>query len=282
MSIIKQIQKRRQQLDELSRKTLSSYVHKATAKLVDKAHDLGRSVENPSIDYGKAMRGTFNKSEGIKKAAKRLAKEDVEQVDEMSNDKLKDYAKAARADRDKAASRAADSTTALGKHDPKKLVAAVKHVMKRNKGLSMAVSAGQRNRSKAQYEEVEPLEELSRNTIKSYVAKGLASKKHHEGKAIKADDHLFVHHSMKKFGTTPSEDKAASKATVIMHHHDKIAKKRERGVDKAADKLSMRVPKKDGVMSEEIRGLLEDGIKKRGRPRKARHEDGKIVNDPKA
>lgn len=88
-----------EQIAELSKKTTGSYLRKATI-------DYGRRVRRDAL--GHAVGGDTDvknfvkmgdRAQGISRAIKKLTKEEVKQVNELSTDKLTNYAKAANASR---------------------------------------------------------------------------------------------------------------------------------------------------------------------------------------
>ena len=97
----------------------------------------------------------------------------------------------------------------------------------------------------------------------------------------------------KRYYSAASKDNAEARGQRSMEFHangkslkwndlKKKSIKREKGLDMAVKKLA----KEDVEKSEarkSIESILEDGaiLKKRGRPRKERHEDGEIIKDPK-
>lgn len=144
-------------LDEISKKTLGSYVTKAS---YDAAKHAAR--------YGSGSKpGSFVKAHqrlaGIKKASDKLvAKEEVEQLDELSPNTLSSYASKANIDASKARSHM--RVSAGGKD----FAAHKKRYDKRTAG---AMRAGEKYRKLLAREEVEQLDELSPNTLHSYIKK---------------------------------------------------------------------------------------------------------------
>lgn len=83
------------------------------------------------------------------------------------------------------------------------------------------------------------ISELSKSTLASYAIRASAAKHHHEKKADRADD-LRTDTRLwndKGIGGPPTE-RAERRATKIMNYHDHVAKKRERGLDRAVSKLA--------------------------------------------
>jgi hypothetical protein len=93
------------QLDELKKSTLASYVKKAAAdgqvssfrhgKFYGKELATQRRTKGDAAESKKEARISANRATGINRATDRLAKEDVEQIDEISTDLAKRYRKKA-------------------------------------------------------------------------------------------------------------------------------------------------------------------------------------------
>jgi len=89
-------------LDEISKKTLAGYIGAASADKSSAAHDIGR-INQKAATFGTSAsdrkeRDALNKthakrSVGIQRAANKLAKEEVEQIDEISKDTKDRYLK---------------------------------------------------------------------------------------------------------------------------------------------------------------------------------------------
>lgn len=166
-----------EQIDELSKKTLGSYVKKAG---VNRTHIAGKqkSVDDAMTGVSAAMRYVsdtdnldksrkqlkkvsnrldnkdFNRQQGISKAVDRLTKEEAEGLDELSTKSLEKYKNAARAD-----AYDADNVD----DDPR--------FRKRAKGIMAATKKIRSNFVKGVDEEVEDLDELSRGTLGRYSMK---------------------------------------------------------------------------------------------------------------
>jgi len=122
-------------------------------------------------------------------------------------------------------------------------------------------------------EDVSPelLDELSKATLGRYVRKSASNLNtnsydvgHHDG-MIDAGHKNVDSNGKNTLRPTPAADKA-----------DRKASNRMNGIGKAVRRLQKENAKP-------LNSILEDAaIIKRGRPKKARHEDGEIVNDPKA
>jgi hypothetical protein len=71
-----------EQLDEISKKTLGSYVKKSHTQSSQNSHYIGMGNNDPET-RGKAIRSMNKRTKGIRKAVDRLTKEEVEQIEEM-------------------------------------------------------------------------------------------------------------------------------------------------------------------------------------------------------
>ena len=190
-----------EQIDEISKKTLGSYVKKAShsmASNMSHVTDLMHNKHSPKADVDKerndALKKVVRRDLGIKQAVNKLTKEEVEQIDEISKATLGSYIK--KSSHDVALS------AKYGKDDPKE----TKHALKRLRGIAKATN-------KLTKEEVESIEELSKNTLRSYINKALPQ-------ALDA-----------KYDAAHDRDK--SNAAKLK----KFADKREAGIEKADKKL---------------------------------------------
>lgn len=83
------------ELDELSKKTLGSYIKKAKTDVAGQAYQLGaKDPLKPKASWSKAL----GREKHIDKAVDRLTKEEVEQLDELSPNTLHSYIKKATGD----------------------------------------------------------------------------------------------------------------------------------------------------------------------------------------
>ena len=79
-------------LGELSKKTLASYVDKAAIDVHNQAYNAGKKEgQGRGYDTKRLLKG-ISRQVGISKAAKKLAQEEVEELEELSNRKLAAYA----------------------------------------------------------------------------------------------------------------------------------------------------------------------------------------------
>lgn len=86
-----------EQVDEISKKTLGSYVNKAVGQVQRSSFLAAKDKPEKSAKHGM---DAYKRMEGIRKATERLAKEEVEQVDELSKKTLGSYVKGAKDDKD--------------------------------------------------------------------------------------------------------------------------------------------------------------------------------------
>lgn len=85
-----------EQIDELDKKTLASYAQKAAISSTNAGVSLASSKNDG--DRNRHAKTIGKRMQGVFRATNRLAKEDAEQIDEVSKDKLKNYMDAARKD----------------------------------------------------------------------------------------------------------------------------------------------------------------------------------------
>lgn len=194
-----------EELDEISKKTLGSYVTKAS---YDAAKHAAR--------YGSGNKpGSFVKAHqrlaGIKKASDKLAKEEVEQIDELSPNTLHSYIKKAAGNMaGNAAVAAAQASSSMKKSSPD----VKRNIANRMKGIT---GASGRLADKANMaEESEQIDEISTNLARSYIRKAAADNADRKEKVMKP----FPLKDMEK--------------NVAMHQK---FKKREAGIETAGKKV---------------------------------------------
>jgi hypothetical protein len=177
-------------LDELSKKTLGSYIGKALSDSRWRARRMGQGI---NWSGAKDNIKTVSKREsGMRNAAARLTKEEVEELAELSKETLKSYqhkASVSRGENSVAAIKSKDSDRskylAVDAKRTKGLDAVRKRIDAKNKAdaaknmdhpkeplKSKYPLGGRDEKSGRSYsEEVEELSELSKETLKSYVDK---------------------------------------------------------------------------------------------------------------
>lgn len=131
-----------EQIDELKKSTLGSYIRKASVDAYRRGQDVEyhNAARDANDNYGakrrhaekidKARAKASNRIVGIEKATQRLAKEEVEQIDEISKSTLGSYATKALHRGDIAARMSKSDTDDMGKIANKRLTGAKKAVDK--------------------------------------------------------------------------------------------------------------------------------------------------------
>jgi hypothetical protein len=96
MKAKKDVQKEEvEELDELKKSTLGSYVKKASSDMANNAYNLG--ARDPLKEPGSWTKA-FKRKAGIEKATDKMTKEEVEELDELKKSTMASYAKKASAD----------------------------------------------------------------------------------------------------------------------------------------------------------------------------------------
>jgi predicted transcriptional regulator len=211
-------------IDELSKKTMGSYVKKASGAEQPKNVMSPKNVPLTKIaayqgdsetgHFGKRFnQGTYDKAErlrknretGIKRAVDKITKEEVEQVDEISKATMGRYINKAKDSIDMTSYRSGiKDGTAISSSTPYKSNNPLeKKLTKRHKGISMAVK-------KLTKEESENLDELSKATMGRYINKAatkMGSQGVTAGLKIAADEK-----SSKNFKDMGKREKGISRA----------------------------------------------------------------------
>ena len=217
-----------EQLDEVSKKTLGSYVTKAHDQLMK--HTAASNFKSGRGDADafaysrdeKTMRKEKNRKAGVATAIGKLTKEEVEELEELSKATLGSYVKKAGSDRSGAGFRAG-MAAGQGKEGPYNYDANIKIASKREKGMNKALGKLTKEELTLEdysleeledfmmSEDFEQLDELSKATLGSYVKKATTN-------AIISGEALGKGEKWSKSG--------------------QIASKREKGIGKAVDKLT--------------------------------------------
>jgi hypothetical protein len=207
-----------EQIDELSRKTLGSYVKKASSDMNDAAFDAGKahpknSKKEKKFAYQADVRAQ-KRLKGLHAAADRLAKEELEQIDEISKKRVRAYL-------DKAYDQLSSADD--GRHGEKTYNSEVER--KRDRGATLAVNkmyGGARVNASGPHEEVEQVDEVSKGKLSQYIGK--------------ATDKVF------SLGAKRGSEIAHRGVSHIdsPEHRDDVRKTNNRvdGVKRAADKLA--------------------------------------------
>ena len=214
-------------IEELSKGTLASYVPKAakSARIhgqisseYKSASDRARkssmkdSLERLSKKY---KNKAWKRDDGIKRAVDKLAKEEVEQIDELSKGTLASYAKASTFDAAKQGNEIAklgNNLSALSKVN-----GPMYKLNKRLAGHGKAVD-------KLAKEEVEQIDEISKNTLGSYVKK--------------ASSDIADRQERIRAGSKPYPGESQADYQKDMSKALALQSKRKAGMDKAVDKLT--------------------------------------------
>lgn len=170
-----------EQLNELSKKTLGSYVRKASNDGANRAFLGGRAIERgePSNMMNHTDKA-FKRHRGIKKAVERLTKES-EQLDELSDETLKSYKEKAGSQVDHLMKKNKNfNRPAVWKSEADQYVKrrnglerADKTLKKRWTDRHLATMSPEDQKTWKSYHESEQLDELSLDTLKSYRKKAL-------------------------------------------------------------------------------------------------------------
>ena len=245
-----------EQIDELSKKTLGSYVKKAStdqylkgqavqyhtnkAQTADGAFTK-QSKEKHYDAADKALKKASNRDTGIGRAVDRLAKEEVEQIDEISASTLQSYVDKARDSK-----KAEMKNRTAAKNDMKKYGMAMdkkahddaaRKVVNRNTGISVAnkkLNTYPTDKAKAKVmarEEVEQIDEISDDLKAKYLDKAVqqrydrfvtprnTSAPKPKGAAKKAADAAREKANAKDTRRAGIIDKTAEKLTGKPHYH---------------------------------------------------------------
>jgi len=215
-----------EQIDELSKKTLGSYVAKASSAA---ASDAAKYGQQGSSEKGLShFRKAYSRLQNIKTAAGKLAKEEVEQIDELSPDTLHAYIKKAVPD---VVGRTMSAVASNQSAETKK------HASKLGKRISGITSASGRLADKAnadQYEEVQQMDEISKKTLGSYVKKA-STDQYLKGQAVQ--------YHTNRANTAQGADAAFTKTTRKKHNDAagealRKASNRDTGIGRAINRLT--------------------------------------------
>ena len=192
-----------EELDELSKGTMGNYIKKAKGDVRYAGKQYVRSrIDDDQREMSYADRLAMKRYKGINMAVDKLTKEEVEELDELSFKKLVDYT-----------AKSADSVSG----------APVRKQDNRIKGQSLADKKirkmdGYSSDAKvaATNEEVEELDELSNDAVKSYMDAAKKDRDYHQGA------YQGIRPNFYKDGTI----------------HKREAEKRQKGIDLASKKLT--------------------------------------------
>jgi hypothetical protein len=166
-----------EQIDELKKSTLQSYAKKAS-KEMKKAYDYhqmrygGRDGSDPEYmkkTYPWALAKMDRREAGVAKAKQKLAKEEVEQIDELKKSTLASYVnKAANQVRAKTGIAASFETSGSRKRDPENKAAYMDLAKDYRKGAKKRLGGIEKATAKLAKEEVETVEEGAADWKKAF------------------------------------------------------------------------------------------------------------------
>jgi molybdopterin biosynthesis enzyme MoaB len=220
-----------EQLDELSKDTLKSYVKKAATGLKSAsrhAFDAGRTMATDDEQSGKSFNKALNRGKGVVKAVDKLTKEEVEQIDELSKTKLKAYVDKAV---DRTAAHAYIAGGGTGQTDKATTKKEFSTAVKRIQGVRKATT-------RLAKEEVESIDELSKSTLGSYVKKANKSTADNARGSATAGEF------------EPNKDEIRAKAF-------SKTLKRMKGVDKATDRLTKEDVEQETQLDESVQHIAD-------------------------
>jgi predicted RNA binding protein YcfA (HicA-like mRNA interferase family) len=242
-----------EQIEELSKSTLGSYIKKAARSANARSSLSGRfdneaehgkdykqiaSNEKLASDFAKDAR---KRVKGISKATDRLTKEEAEQIDELSKSTLMSYAKKAEAE---AGEHGKKAIAAWEKGDKEADEKHFKKMSARSGGAGMAAyKASMKN------EEAEQIDELSKSTLGSYIKKAARSASARSSLSGRFDNEAEYGKDYKQIA---SNEKLASDFA-------KDARKRITGINKATDRLAKEELDLDEAMKPYVSGDHKDG-----------------------
>ena len=199
-----------EELCEISKSTLKSYVKKAVTDVGFRGIDAGKNSN--SMDRLKAYDKMGKRVKGVEKATNKLAKEEVEQIDEISKKTLGSYVKKASTDAAKREVRIDRAMDASGSnYNEPSMQKALNKNAKRFAGISKAAD-------KLAKEETEQIDEISKDTLKSYV-KGAAQ-------------------DLPRLGNTLGRLQTHGKLKNVEKNISKTINNRYNGINKATEKLA--------------------------------------------
>ena len=223
------------QLDEISKKTLASYIPKAAqssrlqGQIATDFDNKSKAARNPQNKasyerlHMKYKNKAWDREDNIAKAANKLAKEEVEQIEEISKKTLGSYVTKAH---NQTVQHASNKAFKQGRGDKDQFDFASQYERKdtnRNKGIATAVK-------KLAKEEVQ-IDEISKSTLARYIPSA----------ARDVGSHTYAgkeHGEWANHYTKAGDWAAAEKHSKGAHADFKKANKRIAGIDKATKKLA--------------------------------------------
>lgn len=258
------------ELDELSKKTLGSYVKKSLRSAASAGYKMNDKDQETRLKGSDTL---GKRMTGVDRAAKRLAKEET-QLDELSKKTLGSYIKAASQDRG-----TAGLETGFSGEGTRERKASLERMKKRQRGIKKAVDKITKESTfldlyKEMVKENIQLDELSKGTLGAYVksaARDMAyAKSTMDSKPFtKAGDQAIDRVVKRKKGISKAVDKLTKEGYAIKHksgstlsHHDSHEEAQDHfeglGKDKADHKIVKTSKKaKDWSMKEALASVNE-------------------------
>ena len=207
-----------EELDEISRDTARSYISKASAHKT--------TGETPKKDRSSGVELAGKKAYGIGGKAKVMAKEEVEELDELSKKTLGSYVKKAAGNMaGNATVGAAQASSSMKQSSPD----VKRNIKNRMTGIAKATD-------KLTKEEAENLDELSKKTLGSYIKKATGDAMTKSFKAGDVRDKDSTDNRLKAMGRQMGIAKAANKLAKESVELDELSKETLASYVKKADK----------------------------------------------
>ena len=234
----KKVAEEAEELDELSKKTLDSYTSKASGDLgfthgIAKNHryaqdqgGAGRKPEHKAMDNNRLRK----RASGLVNSLKRLAKEEADQIDELSEPTVRTYYNKAGEQGKKIADK-----MKMGGGDWSKDGSDTKTLKKRAAGRTMALK--RRSGEMKMSEDSEQIDELSKKTLGSYVVKSLvpSSEKSVSNLASKGGYKLGQAHDDDYTAGEKEDAKAAKRSLGVLTAVRKMTKEDAEQIDEILD-----------------------------------------------
>lgn len=182
-------------------------------------------------------------------AKKKLAKEDVEQIDEISSKLASKAEKVAADKRDKLHPMSSNYDKRETQANKFADYASIKRAREFNKSRRHELAKTFANKLRA--EEVEPITEISKKVLGNYIKKATIDATSHAFNSGATDPMLTGHPGIRMNKNDEYVyNKDAERADAVSQAHDALRGRRERGIRKAVDRLTGNGPKQKGMPSD--------------------------------
>jgi hypothetical protein len=209
-----------EQLDELSKKTIGSYAHKATDDAQDKAHDAYDSYKaSKTTKMGGAQHKVSNRLQGLERASKKLGDKSISKSAEKSVDQH------------------IKQRTAYDNMDDRKAATHDYHAMKNSEKAHDKIQKA--SGVKEETEDFEQLDELSKKTLGSYINRAVGNTGKGKGQDWPHDNNL--NYAAQSYGTEKDDDDEPGDEDSPAAN---TVSKRLRGIKMAVNKLTKKAGKK--------------------------------------